>query len=68
MFRTENTEPFAIRSITRVVEIAKHVVPLDLRLEDGTKRGLALVLVEATLHMPDGIADRQADTAGNALD
>lgn len=67
MLRAEDTQSFAVSTITRIVEIAKHAGPFNLCLEDGAERGLTFVFIKTALHVTDGIPDRQSDTASDAL-
>jgi len=68
MFRTEDSEAFAISAVGRVVEITEHVVAFDLGLENGAEGCLALELVEAPLHVADGVAHGEAVPARDAAD
>lgn len=67
MLWTKNSQPLAICTVARIVEIAEHIVAFDFRLENRAERCLTLVFVETTLHMANGIPYCQSDTAGYAL-
>lgn len=51
---TQYFKPLAVRVAGRIEEIAENRIALDACLERTTKTRLALVFVEAFLHMPNG--------------
>lgn len=63
----EHPQPLAVRLAGRVVKVAKHRVALDAGLEDAAEAGLAFVLVEALLHVPDGGLGVDFVPAGDAV-
>lgn len=60
-------ESLAICSVGRIEEITEHVVSLYARFVDGAKRSLALIFVEAFLHVSNGSSGVNLVTASYAV-